>query len=339
MLFDLALLLSASLAAPALPLHQDPAEAPQEGPAEPEDGPSLRDRIRDRQRAALPVAPELKRRDGTVVKPGELPPVASQAARERWNSLAAELTKEEPVRSFLLEFYLRQQPRDRPQSNDLRLTFSFLAPSFIRAKLESGRTHLRGPQGDYLLEKNQEAIKLVGREGAEDRKQLDQMAAIASNFVGLTDPRTLRLASLETLDAAPSGIHPKHKSALAPLVWLRATSPDFYLGPQRPATDSTPPLYRADLGIDPETKAVRFALIHELFEGKPLRSGAMLVNMKAHVKRDGLLVPHEVDIYEVDPEAMPARFYASPTSQLWLKKDRGRLRARLLPEDFLPPKG
>jgi len=338
MLLDLALSIAALLAAPALPLDQDPAETPKEAPPAQDDGSSLRDRIRDRQRAALPVVPELKRADGTVVKPGELPPGASPAARERWESLAAELTKEEPVRSFLLEFYLRQQPRDRPQSNDLRLTFSFLAPSFVRAKLESGRTHLRGPQGDYLLEKNQEAIRLVGREGAEDRKQLDQMAAIASNFVGLTDPRTLRLATLETLDSPPAGIHPKHKSALAPLVWLRATSPDFYLGPQGPATDGAPPLYRADLGIDPETKEVRFALINELFEGKPLRSGAMLVNMKAHVKRDALLVPHEVDIYEVDPESMPPRFYASPTSQLWLKKDRGRLRARLQPEDFLPPK-
>lgn len=339
MLLDLALTLAALFAAPALLPDQDPAEAPQEGPAVQDEGQSVRDRIRDRQRAALPVVPALKRADGTVVKPGELPPGASPAASNRWNNLAAELTKDEPVRSFLLEFYLRQQPRDRPQSNDLRLTFSFLAPSFVRAKLESGRTHLRGPQGDYLLETNQEAIKLVGREGAEDRKQLDQMAAIASNFVGLTDPRTLRLASLETLDAAPAGIHPKHKAALAPLVWLRATSPDFYLGPQQPAADGTPPLYRADLGIDPETKAVRFALIHELFEGKPLRSGAMFVQMKAHEKRDGLFVPHEVDIYEVDPESMPPRFFASPTSQLWLKRDRGRLRAKLQPKDFLPPQG
>ena len=118
MRLDLALYLAATLArAAALPpsasargtsagAAQDPPEASGDDADGSQDGKSLRDRIRDRQRAALPVVPELKRADGSVVKPGELPPGASPAARERWTSLASELTRDEPVSSFQLQFYL-----------------------------------------------------------------------------------------------------------------------------------------------------------------------------------------------------------------------------------------
>jgi hypothetical protein len=344
-----------ALAALAAPGPQDPAPAPAPVPApapeEPggggdEEAPetrrdegegALRERLRARQMGRLPAPAPLLRADGSEARPGELPPSASPEARAAWEGLARGFTEAEPMRSFSLRFYLRQRPLDRPQSNDLRLEFSFLAPGLVRARLESGRTLLRGPEGDYLLETNAEPLRLVGREGAEDRKQLDQMAAIAANFVGLTDPRTLRLAEL-TVGAVPAeGVHPRFRAELAKLSWLRAVSPDFYLGPEAPRpADAPPPVYRADLGVDAETGAVRFAVIHELFEGRPLRSGAMFVRMADHAERDGLSVPHTIEIHEVEPESEPWRFAASPTTQLWLQKDRGRLRARLLPEDFTP---
>jgi hypothetical protein len=338
MLPHLLLALTAALPGPAL---QEPAPVPAPGgeaqEQEDDGGESLRERLRARRQGNLPAPTPLVRADGSEARPGELPPSASPEARAAWEAIARDFAQAEPMRSFSLRFFLRQQPRDRPQSNDLQLQFSFLAPGFVRAKLESGRTLLRGPQGDLLLEKGAEPLRLVGREGAEDRKQLDQMAAIAANFVGLTDPRTLRLAELAVAAAPTEGIHPRLRKELEGLSWVRATSPDFYLGPEaRRAADAPPALYRADLGVDPETRAVRVAVIHEVFEGSALRSGAMLVRMRDHAARDGLLVPHTIEVFEVEPESEPPRFSASPTSQLWLQKDRGRLRARLTPEDFNP---
>lgn len=334
MLLDLLL----ALAAPCCAAPQDPPPPPAGGTeAEQEDEASLRERLRARQLGRLGEVPPLLRSDGSEARPGELPPAASAEARAAWEGLASRLTEEEPMRSFSLRFYLRQQPLDRPQSNDLRLEFSFLSPGLVRARLESGRTLLRGPAGDYLLEKNADPLRLVGREGAEDRKQLDQMAAIAANFVGLTDPRTLRLAELSVTTTPEAGIHPRFRSQLSELSWLRIVSPDLYLGPQAPrAADAPPPLYRADLGYDPESGAIRIAVIHELVEGAALQSGAMFVRMEDHAERDGLLVPHTIEIHEVQPEVEPWRFAPSPSTQLWLQKRRGRLRARLLPEDFTP---
>ena len=97
-------------------------------------------------------------------------PTIDATAKASWDALAKATFAEKPVTAFDLHFHLRVRP-DEIQSNDLTAHYRFLSPGFVRATLESGREHLRGPKGDYLID-GEESLKLVGREAAEDKKQI-----------------------------------------------------------------------------------------------------------------------------------------------------------------------
>ncbi len=297
------------------------------------------ERLRSR-RGAGPEIPEFRRADGSVVLPGEVPAAASVEAKAMWRGLLKTLDQAKPMQAFQLAFFLRQQAPD-PQvnkTNDLDLNFSYLAPRFVRAELESGRTHLRGPSGDFLLDK-QEVFRLVGRDFKQDIEQLDQMGAIASNFVALTQPvATLRLAQLELAKEPPRELHPKLRKEADALVWLSVTSPDLFLrmNSARPTGDGLP-LYRAQLGIDPESATVHLAVIHEQRGDSHAPGTAMCVRMADHRRRAKLQIPHHIQVFSIDPSTRPERFYETPGTTLWLNGERGRLRAALSPEDFLPP--
>ncbi|MFT7669873.1 MAG: hypothetical protein ACI8X5_002580 [Planctomycetota bacterium] len=283
------------------------------------------------------IVKELRRADGSVVLPGELPANATDAARAAWSAIVASMGSEEPMESFLLHFRLRLRNPGNQQSNDLNLAFSFLSPSFVRAKFESNRSLLRGPLGDYLID-NDEVIKLFTREGAEDKKQLDQMASIASNFVSLTTPVAMRLTSLKLLETLPEEIFGMHRSAAGKLSWIEVTSPDFFLqGSTVLSGQSEPILYRARLGVDPKSKAIRMALIHRIDGTKLSPSGAMFLNLAKHVERSDLLVPHQIEVFDLDPQLRSTSSRPKPSSMLYLDAKRGRFQAHLDENDFLPP--
>jgi hypothetical protein len=310
-----------------------------------DDGQSPLERAREAQRQKqLEEAPPLLGTDGKPILPGQLPPGTSAAASALWTAVLERSGAGQPIRSFELSFYLRQRDPNHPQVNDLDLRFSYLVPGYVRAVLESGRTLLRGPRGDYLIDQ-QETISLVGREGIEDREQLDQMASLARNFVALSDPRSLRLVELAVEPAPPSGLPSRYAQETKGLSWLRVVSPDFFLGSAqaRPA-GTPPPLYSAALGIEPETREIRFAVLHEQklkLEGEQqvtalVPETAMLVRLAEYTDRNGFHVPHSVRVFGLDATMVPARFRSSPTSELTLRKRRGSLRAGLRPTDFQP---
>lgn len=309
----------------------------EESQEEAQDGPSLRDRMRERNRAKLSPPVELRRPDGSVILPGEIPKDADALSRASWQALVDSMRSPKPMQSFQLAFNMRYRSPEKKQTNDLKLYFSYLAPSFVRSKLESGRTLLRGPEGDYLID-GDEVLKLVGREFTEDKKQLDQMASIAGNFVGLTNPVALRLVDLDLIEGAPTSLHPQHKSAADKLTWLQVTSPDFYVYSDiAPGTEAGPVLYRAQLGIDNETRTVHMALIQRVHQGAPDVASSTFVKLSMHRERAKLAVPHSIELHSLDPNTLPARFRRKPDAQLGLDPKRGRLHAELLPEFFLPP--
>jgi hypothetical protein len=294
---------------------------------------SLLERARARRQARNPKAPELRRADGSLVEPGVIPSTASESARNTWEALKEALASDEPMESFYLYFNLRQHSPETTQSNDMALEFAYLAPKFVHARLESGRTLVRGKEGDHLVD-GEEVIELKGREAAADRKTLDEMAAIASTFMALTAPASLRLVDLEMLEKAPAGIHPSYHKEMKNFLWMRVESPDFFLyRAQRP--DGIP-VYQADLGIDPETKAIRFAVIREANGDPKLAPSPLFVRMSDHVRREGFFVPHRIEICNLDPTSNPPRFYRRATSRLDLKRKKGKLRAGLTANEFVP---
>jgi hypothetical protein len=298
--------------------------------------PLERARRRSRQHETADREPLLDSRGVTIV-PGVLPEDASEAARKEWQTLLAGILSKKPIESFHLGFYLLQRDPNSPQTNDLDLDFSFLTPRYLRAMLESGRMHLRGPDGDFLITDDEVMLIPAGREGVEDRKQIDEMAAIARNFIGLTDPRTLRLISLETLEKAPAELPAPFLEDATKLRWLAIKSPDFYLYRSAKGREAPKrPIYLARLGIDTEKGEIRLALIHEEREGKAAIETAVLVNLRNHQRRSGFLVPHKIDIYDIAPSISPWRFQSRPTSELTLRRHFGHLRANLTPEDFKP---
>jgi hypothetical protein len=249
--------LGSTIAQGPTPPSEQPAPAEQDEQGDQTPLERMKRAARARTQEVLP----LRREDGSRILPGEIPSHSSVEARATWKGLVANLEQEKPIESFKLGFWLRQENPDPKirQSNDLDLDFSYLAPRLVRAELESGRTLLRGPTGDFLIDKL-EVIELFGRDAQQDIEQLDRMGAIASNFVALTQPvANLRLLEME-LTQAPAELHPKLLARSKSLVWLSVTSPDFFLRLQEQGDAAeAAPLYRAQLGIDPASRTVRMA--------------------------------------------------------------------------------
>jgi hypothetical protein len=337
--------LRAALAPPALAalaalslLGPRPAVALQE-PAPPADEPSPLEQAR-RARAEAGSGAEGAQApvlgpDGRPLMPGELPPGTSPAARALWERLLAATLAPAPVRSFDLRFYLVHR-REGPGTNTTQARIRFLWPAFVRASLQSGREHVRGPEGDWLID-HEERVRLIGREGAEDKKQIDETISIARNFLALSDPLSLRLAELAALAGPPEGLPPALVGRARELDWLALTSPDFrlYRSAERPA-GAPPPLYRALLGIDRIAGQAELAWIAEAGAPGSLASSALLVHLQHHERRSGFLVPMRLAVYEISELGLPRAFREEPSSELTLKQDGVDLRATLAPADFLP---
>ena len=141
------------------------------------------------------------------------PPQQDAAAQALWKDLlqAAQPSRpgseRKPVNAFDLTFDGRARMKDK-QSNDFNNTrYRFLAPNWVRTSMESGVERMRGPEGDWLVDrKKQDKIRLVGRDFTEDRRELADFQNIARNFVNLTDPARLELQSLRVLPASPATV-------------------------------------------------------------------------------------------------------------------------------------
>jgi hypothetical protein len=199
---------------------------------------------------------------------------------------------------------------------------------------------MRGPGGDFVIEKGR-SVSLKGREYDEDRRELDQTLAVMKSFVGLTDPRSLRVASLERMGGPPSGLPEVLQQTVRSsfgksevrkvepenLVWLEVISPDL----RRSAHAERSGLQRAQVGLDPKTHLPLLAVLSE--ERSDGSGEPLLVELFDFRELDGYRVPFRVRSYLAEPSAGPLR-YGRPSVELWLKG--GTLRPKLTPADFVP---
>jgi hypothetical protein len=241
-----------------------------------------------------------------------------------------------PIRAFDLLFEGRVYSGEN-QTNDLDARYLYLEPGHVRMVMKSGRERMRGPKGDYLIDKSG-VYPLRGREYAEDQRELDETVAVARLFVGLSDPGRLRLASLEVLPAPPPRLPEAVAKKAAELDWIVLLSPDF----RRHQDGARATLDRVELGLERESHVPVLAVVTHPTDPH----SAVLARLKDYQPLDGYRVPYDVTTWRIAPDQAatgPAAgissqrlaFAAKPAIRLWLKE--GRLRPRLEPADFEPP--
>ena len=284
--------------------------------------------------AALVLAPQ----DAVAPAPAAATaaaPAADPAARALWDAIVAAAAGSKTARAtaFVLDFEATRYSGES-QSNDVDATYSYLEPGCVRVALVSGRQRLRGPDGDWLIDKAG-AHRLVGRDFKQDIAELDETVAVARTFAHLTDPRGLRLESLSRMSAPPPGLPEALRTKAAALDWLRLESRDFRSPPVARAGQAAElgPIDVLELGVDRATRAPRMAVLTD-----PLapRGAIALGMLEDPLEVDGFRVPSRVTAWHVDAALIPPAFAARASLDLWLKS--GTLRPKLSPEDFLPPR-
>ncbi len=275
---------------------------------------------------------------------GQLPPDTDPAARSLWESLLGAAFGEGPVeavRAFDLEFDGRIY-QDR-QTNDFGGRYQYLHPDYVRTQLsKSKRVTMRGPEGDWLIFENGRRVKLVGIDYEVDIEELDRSIGVAQSFVALTDPRTLHIARLERMPAAPPTIPPSLGKRVGELDWLALDTPDFRLEDEPRNAFSQPAptavLHRIELGLDRQTHLPALAVIRRADDDPRSFESARLLWLDNFRKLgdDAHLVPHKVITFASKPKSVPPTFESrQPAFELFVKG--GTLQPRLGPDDFVPP--
>lgn len=285
-----------------------------------------------------PAARPLLASDGEPVIPGRIPSDTPEAARALWERVLAWTRTDEaaaPVRSFDLGFDVVFRADDR--HNQFPARYAFVdEPGWLRCDVErSKRVQVRGPKGDWLIEKGQ-ATRLVGRENAQSRREMDQWVAISRNFISLTDPDKVRLVRLALGQAPPAHVLPSRDIPVAPgLQWLEVESPDFRLY-ESAETGVADPVYRARLGVEPATGSVRLALLEERGVPGGLSSAALLVAIEGWRTVADRRLPENLVVHALDPERVPSGFEERPSVDLWLLREEPRINPEL-PASYFEP--
>jgi len=260
----------------------------------------------------------------------------ADSPRATWESLAKATLAEEPVKAFDLAFHLRVRPDDI-QTNDLAARYRFLSPGYVRATLESGREHLRGPDGDFLID-GEEALKLVGREAAEDKKQLDEAVGVAKNFMALTDIARLKPKEVSAA-APPMHLIPKElQERAASLRWISIRTDGFQLLSSTPLPEGARREQSALLGLHHRDPVLSLAMIIEDTlgaDGLPLSQPQLvLLDLRKATALDGFKVPHHLRVHGLELRGGERRFRSKPAYELWLRG--GTLRPTFADESFKP---
>jgi hypothetical protein len=283
----------------------------------------------------LPIVPA---RPAAALERGVLPPDTSEPARARWAKLCAATAREgagaaasASPRAKSFEFTIQgDQYRGEKEAHAFNARYRFLEPGFVSITfLENGRTRLRGPKGDWLID-GKRVTKLEGREFGEDLRELDEQVALSRTFAGLTEPESLRIVRLEALDRAPLGLPAVLGQELSGLEWLRIESPDLASAREAAA-------FEARVGLRAESGLPAVALFAQVQEGRPVEQSLQLLRLKDWKPIDGWKVPHHVRSFALDPSRGPSAFAERPSLDLYLDPKGARLTAALGPGDFEPP--
>ena len=126
----------------------------------------------------------------------------------------------------------------------------------------------------------------------------------------------------------------------ASLEWISITSPDFAV--VEPLKSKEPPMFRAQIGLDPKSHLPLIAVIWQDEHGAMVAETATLVdfvNADSFKLIDGHLAA--TSFREHDP-ALPSSPFAFQRKRRELRcfvdKDGARLRPKLTPDDFQSPK-
>jgi len=264
-------------------------------------------------------------------------PTTDAAAKAVWDSLAEATLAEKPATAFDLHFHLRVRPDDI-QSNDLTAHYRFLSPGFVRATLESGREHLRGPQGDYLID-GEETLKLVGREAAEDKRQIDESIGVARNFLALTDPTRLKPSSIHPAAAPTHLLPPLLQERARDLRWINITTSGFHLlSSARAVPEGGRRVQQALLGISADAPVLQLAIVVEdtlSSDSSPIApSQHVLLDLRRTASLDSFQVPRHLRVHQLSRSGDAQIFRSKPSFELWLRG--GTLRPKFSADAFLP---
>lgn len=252
-------------------------------------------------------------------------------AEELWAALCA--ASGPATRAPLQAFELRAEVRTRSgvQVNDLQVDYRYLAPDCIRFMLPSkNETGRFGPaQEQYWVRTGDQVVILAGREYKEDRAKVDDMLALARNYVALSNPARIRLTSLERPAAPPSDLGPELVKDTRKLRWLVLESPDFALV-RGEAARADKPLYRVELGLR-EDALPGVAIVREV--GK---TGAdpLLVKFAQYRAIDDFMLPYALQVHVLDRELTPATFAPKASQEIYVTE--AALRPKLDVADFRP---
>lgn len=259
------------------------------------------------------------------------PSPAAQELFQAWCRAAEGESPMPPVRSF--ELAVEVLTRKDGQTNNDRAQLAWLAPDWVRMRLQSGRELGRGPAGPWLRERD-EVVPLVGRDYEQDRAQLTELANLAANFAALCSPRGWPVARLERLDAPPLGLPSAARAEAARLGWLRLETsalraPRAPLSSKLSGADSDDPIRTLELlvGIDPQSGAARQCVLGAL-QARDASEQARVPLTRTEVEPvflglvgthtlGGRSLPKGVLVFERDA-ARPLEFEARPRLELWL---------------------
>ena len=264
------------------------------------------------------------------------PAAETETPQAAWEALAKATFAEQPVQAFDLAFHLRVRPDDI-QTNDLAARYRFLSPGYVRATLESGREHLRGPDGDYLID-GEEVLKLVGREAAEDKKQLDEAVGVAKNFMALTDIARLKPKEVSRALAPTQLLPDELRERAASLRWLSVKTDGFHLLSSKPLPEGARREQRALLGLHATDPVLSLAVIIEDTlgpDGSPVQEAQLvLLDLRKTAALDDFQVPRHLRVHGLTLRDGARRFRAKPAYELWLRG--GTLRPKFKAESFKP---
>lgn len=258
---------------------------------------------------------------------------ATPEARASWERVCAASgdAQREPLRAF--QFRAEVLTRSGVQSNEAKIDLRYLAPDCIRFLLASGNETGRfgtAPE-QYWMQTKESTVVLAGREYKEDRKAVDDMLALAKNYVALSNPARLNLLALELLAAAPADLGKGLASRCKKLRWLALESADFALLRSEIGREA-PVVYRVELGVR-EDDLPAVAIVRE--RGKP-STDPLLVEFSEYKAQDAFHLPFQLRVYPLDRTQTPPAFVEKAAQEVYVTT--AVLRPALALADFQPRK-
>jgi len=297
----------------------------------------------DAPKAAGPVL----NADGEPVEPGKLPKSTKPEARAAWEKLVAAGSPagetRTPVAGFDLSLDLRLRIEENRSNDFENARYAYLAPAYVLFDTGKGRTQLRGPKGDWLIDakaaEGRTRVKLdVGRENAQDRRQLEDAIDVARLFISVVDARNVRVIRFESRAVPESLLPPLRAEDAKKLTWFELQTPDVRPGAENQAGA------RILLGLSPDTGLPAMAIADDARAPKRVNPTTTTVDLADWKPLDGWMLPRKILVFlpriaeQAGPNGATARvadgWRKEPGMDLVVRS--GSLKNTLKPEAFDP---